>query len=92
MKKIHVDHFIPWSFVKEDKIWNFVLSCPTCNERKNNRIPTRDYLLRIEDRNRELQHINNVIVLEDFEGYSDHLLTRMWEYARLSGIKEYKLN
>lgn len=32
--KIHVDHFIPWSFVKEDKLWNFVLSCPECNIKK----------------------------------------------------------
>lgn len=31
---MHVDHFIPWSFVKDDKIWNFVLSCPTCNVKK----------------------------------------------------------
>lgn len=33
-RAIHVDHFIPWSFVKDDKMWNFVLSCPTCNEKK----------------------------------------------------------
>jgi CRISPR/Cas system Type II protein with McrA/HNH and RuvC-like nuclease domain len=39
LKKIHVDHFIPWSFVKEDKMWNFVLSFPESNERKNNEIP-----------------------------------------------------
>lgn len=52
-KVIHVDHFIPWSFVKDDKIWNFVLSCPTCNEKKNNRVPGKDYLIRIEDRNAE---------------------------------------
>lgn len=30
-KNIHVDHFIPWSFVKDDKLWNFVLSCARCN-------------------------------------------------------------
>lgn len=38
-KNIHVDHFIPWSFVKDDKLWNFVLSCARCNERKSNRLP-----------------------------------------------------
>ena len=26
--KIHVDHFIPWSFIKTDNLWNFVLACP----------------------------------------------------------------
>ena len=25
-RKIHVDHFIPWSYVKDDKMWNFVLA------------------------------------------------------------------
>ena len=49
---MHVDHFIPWTFVKDDKIWNFVLSCPTCNERKNNRAPSQDYLIKLENRNK----------------------------------------
>ncbi len=89
-REIHVDHFIPWSFVKDDKIWNFVLSCPTCNERKNNRVPTKDYLIRIEDRNRKVQTLQNSLVRIEFEGYSDDLITRMWSYAKLSGIKEFK--
>lgn len=58
-RSIHVDHFIPWSFVKDDKIWNFVLACPTCNERKNNKVPGKDYLVRIEDRNKRIQLLNN---------------------------------
>ena len=89
-REIHVDHFIPWSFVKDDKIWNFVLSCPTCNERKNNRVPTKDYLIKIEDRNRKAQTLQNSLVRIEFEGYSDDLITRMWSYAKLSGIKEFK--
>lgn len=76
--------------MKDDKIWNFVLSCPTCNERKNNRVPTKDYLIRIEDRNRKVQTLQNSLVRIEFEGYSDDLITRMWSYAKLSGIKEFK--
>lgn len=87
--KIHVDHFIPWSFVKDDKIWNFVLSCPTCNTRKNNRVPGKDYLVSIEDRNKKIQRIDNIVIHKDFEGYSDDLLQRMWNYAKMSGIKEF---
>ena len=30
-KNVHVDHFIPWTFVKNDNLWNFVLACPKCN-------------------------------------------------------------
>ncbi|RGE10524.1 hypothetical protein DXB03_15455, partial [Lachnospiraceae bacterium OF11-28] len=88
-KSIHVDHFIPWSFVKDDKIWNLVLSCAECNERKNSKIPVKNYLVKIENRNKKVQTINNVIVQSDFSGYSNDLLDRMWHYAKLSGMKEY---
>lgn len=50
--KIHVDHFIPWSFVKEDKLWNFVLSCPECNIKKSNILPPQNTIARILKRNR----------------------------------------
>lgn len=86
---IHVDHFIPWSFVKDDKAWNFVLSCPNCNERKNNKLPTRDKLIRIEKRNKIIQAKQDIIIQEDFKSYSDDLLRRMWDYAKMSGFKEY---
>ncbi len=88
-KSIHVDHFIPWSFVKDDKIWNFVLACPICNVKKNNRIVSKDFIVRIENRNRRIQRIKNEIIRVDFEGYSDGLISRMWNYAKLSGIKVY---
>ena len=87
--KIHVDHFIPWSFVKDDRIWNFVLSCPTCNEKKNNRVPDKGFLNQIEERNSRIVKSNNEIVQTDFRGYSDEFLQRMWRYAQLSGIKVY---
>lgn len=88
-KKIHVDHFIPWSFVKDDKIWNFVLSCSQCNERKNNRVPTKNYIVTIEDRNKIIRQTKNEIIESDFAGYTDDLIERMWEYAKMSGIKEF---
>ena len=89
-KQIHVDHFIPWSFVKDDKLWNFVLTCPTCNIRKSNNIPAKDYVIRIEERNKKIQRVDNVIVTTDFEGYSECLISKMWRYAKASGLKEYR--
>lgn len=89
-RKIHVDHFIPWSFVKDDKMWNFVLSCPNCNERKNNRIPGKDYVVLIEKRNQIMRLSKNLVVQTDFAEYSDGLIERMWHYAKLSGLKEFK--
>ena len=70
-------------------MWNFVLSCPSCNEKKNNRIPTKDYLIRIENRNKILQKSSDIVVSEDFDMYYEGLLDRMWSYAKLSRIKEF---
>lgn len=88
--KYHVDHFIPWSFVKDDKVWNFVLSCPICNEKKNNKIPPKKSLLKIVERNKALSQINNDLVIADFKFYNDELLPNMWQYAKLSGFKLYE--
>lgn len=87
---IHVDHFIPWSFVKDDKAWNFVLSCPVCNEKKKDRVAPKEYLIRVEDRNKKLMLLDNEIIKNDFNNYSDDLLYRMWAYAKLSGFKELR--
>ena len=34
--------------------------------------------------------LNNTVIQTDFAGYSDDLIGRMWSYAKLSGIKEYR--
>ena len=88
-RKIHVDHFIPWSFVKDDKMWNFVLSCPSCNGQKNNRVPRKDYVVLIENRNKKMRISENIVVQTDFAEYSDGLIERMWHYAKMSGLKEF---
>lgn len=90
-KTIHVDHMIPWSFVKDDKIWNFVLSCPTCNTKKNNRVPEKEYIIRLTNRNKKIQLLENTIIQADFQVYTDDLLGRIWQYAKLSGIKEFSI-
>lgn len=85
--KIHVDHFIPWSFVKDDKLWNFVLSCPTCNEKKNDRLPKPDFIVKVKERNKIIKLSDNSIIQSDFKCYSDDLLNKMWQYAKISGLK-----
>ncbi len=88
-RSAHVDHFIPWSYVKDDKLWNFVLSCPTCNTRKNNKLPLTSSLLKIQSRNRVMMQSPDVLVQQDFAFYSDDLLDKMWHYAKLSGLKNF---
>lgn len=52
LKTIHLDHFIPWDFIKSDDLWNFVFSCPSCNSSKNNCIPINDYIDKLAERNK----------------------------------------
>jgi 5-methylcytosine-specific restriction endonuclease McrA len=42
-----VDHFIPWSFVFEDRLWNLVPACRPCNSSKSDRLPDELMLQRL---------------------------------------------
>ena len=88
LDKPHVDHVIPWSFVKEDHLWNFVLACPTCNTKKKNKLPTQSGLSRVIVRNEQLIQLDSPQIELAFKGYEPDLLWRIWRYAKLSGIKE----
>lgn len=94
--KIHVDHFIPWSFIKEDKLWNFVLSCPECNIKKSNILPSQDFIQKIVKRNCMILESENktipnshagTFIKSQFENYESTLIPRLWSYAKLSGFK-----
>ncbi len=52
--KVEVDHFIPWSFIKDDNLLNFVLACPECNNKKRDKLAGEVYLDRLEERNNHL--------------------------------------
>ena len=84
---IPVDHCIPWSFVKDDKLWNFVLSCPTCNGAKSNTLPAETYLADIKQRNRSLLHLDLPLVKEDFKSYSHTKLEQMYRSAIFNGFQ-----
>lgn len=65
---IHVDHFIPWSFVKDDQLWNFVLACPKCNESKNDKLPDEICLERIIKRNANARLLKYANMLGNYRG------------------------
>ena len=87
-RNIHVDHFIPWKFVKEDNLWNLVLTCPQCNLKKNSKLPDRGSIDLIVNRNKKAEKINDSFVVEQFSNYNEEFLNRIWQYARMSGYKE----
>ncbi len=93
-RKIHVDHFIPWSFLKEDKLWNFVLSCPECNIKKSNLLPNENSLIKIQMRNKKILSVKDKIqksdvafINLDFSNYNNSLLPQLWNYAKYAGFK-----
>ena len=51
---LHVDHVIPWSFVLEDRVWNLVLACQSCNSAKCDRTPDDQVFARLLTRNKEI--------------------------------------
>jgi hypothetical protein len=49
---IHVDHFIPWSYIFEDELWNLVLACRRCNLKKHSSLPVNTFMDKLIIRNR----------------------------------------
>ncbi|MBB6452569.1 5-methylcytosine-specific restriction endonuclease McrA [Salirhabdus euzebyi] len=81
----HVDHFIPWSFVQSDQIWNLVLACSKCNSSKSDKLPKREYLHIIIERNDKL----NKQVKPTFnlmENYRDKKIILLYDYSIRNGF------
>lgn len=91
-REVHVDHFIPWCFVKTDNLWNFVLACPKCNIQKKDHLMGCSYIHKINKRNSFLADKSTEFktVENEFKGYYDGLIDQMWNYARMSGLKEIR--
>jgi 5-methylcytosine-specific restriction endonuclease McrA len=49
---IHIDHFIPWSYIYEDEIWNLVPACSRCNLIKSDALPPKACMEKIITRNK----------------------------------------
>ncbi|MCI8517593.1 MAG: hypothetical protein HFG75_12135 [Hungatella sp.] len=80
--KVHVDHFIPWSFIKDDNLWNLVLACPTCNEKKNDKLPDNAFLDILIERN------NKIVVKSSstyMKNYKSRTLSYIYGWARMNG-------
>ena len=83
-KSSHVDHFIPWSYMQSDHLWNFVLSCPTCNTRKNSKLATENFLDELIIRND--QWIREERYPIQFENYTEKKLTELYQFSQLNGF------
>ena len=82
-QKVHVDHFVPRAFIKDDKMWNLVLACPTCNLKKNDKLASIVYLEKLLDRNKKIVLINEKA--KDMRTYSAQNLRAVYYWAKING-------
>ncbi|MRH41588.1 HNH endonuclease [Aquibacillus halophilus] len=88
-RQTHVDHFIPWSFVQSDHIWNLVLSCSTCNGSKSDKLPKRYFLDSIIDRNSELiDKEEDAHVMSFMTNYKDKKIILLYDYSIKNGFDQ----
>ncbi|HZG70197.1 MAG TPA: HNH endonuclease domain-containing protein [Chondromyces sp.] len=86
-RETHVDHFIPWSFVQSDHIWNLVLSCNRCNSSKSDKLPKRDYLDNIIERNNDLNDKKeDVIITKWMKNYKPKKIIMLYDYSIKNGF------
>lgn len=83
--KIHVDHFIPWTFIKDDNLWNLVLSCSDCNLNKSDKLPSQIYLAHLSERNETIFQRNPKRLPAN---YSSKRLLEVYNYAKANGFSE----
>lgn len=80
-----LDHFIPWSFVSHDLLWNLIPSDGSINSSKNDKLPKMEiYLPKMADMQQYslqvmLKHKVNMKIVEDYTslGYTPDQLAKM---------------
>lgn len=84
----HVDHFIPWSFIQNDQLWNLVISCSACNLSKSDKLASDHFLEALIDRNEELLEKSVLIQREDMQVYSEKKLKDLYKYSVNNGFTD----
>jgi hypothetical protein len=77
------DHFIPFNYLFDSKIWNIVGACRECNRKKSNFLVEKPYLKKIKNRNRSKKFIDEF----------SHIFEKEWEdIDQINKILEYHYN
>lgn len=85
-RTVNVDHFVPWSFIKDDNLWNFVLACRDCNNSKSDKLADKKYLTNLIVRNKQIiveQHNETLM-----RNYQAKRLKRIYLWAKDNGYKD----
>lgn len=87
-EKIEVDHFIPWTFVRDDKLWNLVISCRKCNNSKRDKIVADKYIEKIIAQNEDVLKRKDIdIVNSEYRSYCHSKIKNMYECAKFNGFE-----
>ncbi len=86
---IELDHFIPWSFVYSDSLWNLVLSCKSCNNNKKASLPSRKYLDKIISFNDSRIKVMGRDKPPSMLRYREHKIKDLYNYAQLNGFMNH---
>lgn len=78
---VEVDHFIPWSFIKDDNLWNFVLACPECNNKKRDKLASEKYLNDLVIRNTSI----SIETHNEMRNYQANRLLNIYDWAKRNG-------
>ena len=84
--RIDVDHFIPWSYVANDELWNLIPMDENLNSSKNNKLPDWDaYYKKFCDNQYILNETiqTNEKAREKFEKCKQHNLNSIWPLEEL---------
>jgi transcriptional regulator with XRE-family HTH domain len=80
-ERISLDHYLPWSFVAHDQLWNLIPTFPEVNSAKSNNLPSDDYFYDFV----KLQHFGLTV------SYQNLSEAKWYKYID-SYISELKLN
>lgn len=80
LNRFSLDHYLPWSFVAHDRLWNLIPTFPEINSAKSDRLPTSEDF----DRFVALQHRG--LIISDREQSAAQWSKTIAEYSEDLGI------
>ncbi|MFB3164527.1 HNH endonuclease domain-containing protein [Neobacillus sp. 179-J 1A1 HS] len=84
-----MDHFIPWSFVQADQLWNLVIACSTCNLSKSDKLANKLFLDIVIDRNNILGSIPELRKRTDMQVYTRQKLIDLYHFSVENGFTDF---
>lgn len=80
-KEISLDHYLPWSFVAHDQLWNLIPTTKSVNSSKSNNLPSEKYFRDFV----KLQHLGLTI-------YKQNVSQKIWSKDIESFVADLKVN